>query len=212
MRKNGRGTFHGRETFHGRMLVTDAIIAAILLFLDQLTKYLAIVHLKGNPAIVLIDGVLELQYVENRGIAFSLFQNRKIFILAMGLCVIAVILYFLCKVPAEKKFRIVHIFMAVLIAGAVGNMIDRIRFDFVVDFISFVLINYPVFNVADCFIVVSAITLFCLFMFVYKDEELEFLSLKKMRPQHAEILKEGQKEDGMGTLDRDSKSGESGNG
>ena len=80
MRKNGRGTFHGRETFHGRMLVTDAIIAAILLFLDQLTKYLAIVHLKGNPAIVLIDGVLELQYVENRGIAFSLFQNRKIFI------------------------------------------------------------------------------------------------------------------------------------
>ena len=49
-------------------------------------------------------------------------------------------------------------------------------------------------------------------MFVYKDEELEFLSLKKMRPQHAEILKEGQKEDGMGTLDRDSKSGESGNG
>ena len=68
------------------------------------------------------------------------------------------------------------------------------------------------FNVAEFFILVYAITIIFIFMFVYKDEELEFLSLKKMRPQHAEILKEGQKEDGMGTLDRDSKSGESGNG
>lgn len=166
-----------------KLLVMDAVIAVILVLLDQITKYLAIVHLKGNPAIVLINGVLELQYVENRGIAFSLFQNRKVFILATGICVVAVILYFLFKVPEEKRFRIVHIFMSVLIAGAVGNIIDRIRFDFVVDFISFVLIDYPVFNVADCFIVVSAIILFLLFMFVYKDEELTFLVLKKTRQQ-----------------------------
>lgn len=182
---------HKRENKYS-VLVLDAVIAFVLVLLDQMTKYLAIVNLKGNPAVVLIEGVLELQYVENRGIAFSLFQDRKILILITGFCVLAVILYFLLKIPEEKKFRIVHILMAVLIAGAVGNIIDRIRFDFVVDFISFVLINYPVFNVADCFIVVSAIILFFLFMFVYKDEELTFLSLKKAQRQETPLNAEQQ--------------------
>ena len=71
------------------------------------------------------------------------------------------------------------ILLAVLIAGALGNIIDRVRFDYVVDFISFVLIHYPIFNVADCYVVVSAIVLFCLFLFVYKEEDLEFLSFKR---------------------------------
>lgn len=157
----------------------DLLIAAVLLFLDQFTKYLVTLHLKNHPALVLIDGVLELQYFENTGIAFSLFQNRKAFILITGFLVLAVVLFFLFRVPRQKKFLAVHILMSMLIAGALGNILDRIRFDYVVDFISFVLINYPIFNVADCCIVISAVLLFLLFMFVYKEEDLEFLSLKK---------------------------------
>lgn len=155
------------------------LIAAALLALDQFTKYLVTLHLKGQPALVLIDGVLELQYFENTGIAFSLFQNRKSFILITGFLVLAIILFFLFRVPGQKKYRSVHVLMSVLIAGALGNIVDRIRFDYVVDFISFVLIHYPIFNVADCYIVVSAILLFLLFMFFYKEEDLEFLSFKK---------------------------------
>ncbi|MCI8542528.1 signal peptidase II [Acetatifactor aquisgranensis] len=161
------------------LLLIDMLIAAALLALDQFTKYLVTLRLKGQPAFVLIDGVLELQYFENTGIAFSLFQNRKSFILITGFLVLAVILFFLFRIPRQKKFRIVHVLMSVLIAGALGNIVDRIRFDYVVDFISFVLIHYPIFNVADCYIVVSAIVLFLLFMFVYKEEDLEFLSFKK---------------------------------
>lgn len=161
------------------LLLIDMLIAAALLALDQFTKYLVTLHLKGQPALVLIDGVLELQYFENTGIAFSLFQNRKSFILITGFLVLAVILFFLFRIPRQKKFRIVHVLMSVLIAGALGNIVDRIRFDYVVDFISFVLIHYPIFNVADCYIVVSAIVLFLLFMFYYKEEDLEFLSFKK---------------------------------
>ena len=161
------------------LLLIDMLIAAALLALDQFTKYLVTLRLKGQPAFVLIDGVLELQYFENTGIAFSLFQNRKSFILNTGFLVLAVILFFLFRIPRQKKFRIVHVLMSVLIAGALGNIVDRIRFDYVVDFISFVLIHYPIFNVADCYIVVSAIVLFLLFMFVYKEEDLEFLSFKK---------------------------------
>lgn len=160
-------------------LLIDMLIAVAFLALDQFTKYLVTFHLKGRPALVLIDGVLELQYFENTGIAFSLFQNRKFLILFTGFLVLAIILFFLLRVPRQKKFRMIHILMSVLIAGALGNIIDRLRLDYVIDFISFVLIDYPIFNVADCYIVVSAIMLFLLFMFVYKEDELEFFSFKK---------------------------------
>lgn len=126
------------------MLIIDALIAAVLLALDQFTKYLAVVHLKNQPAYVIIDGVLELQYLENRGSAFGMLQNQKVFILFVGIVFLAVLLFFLLKLPEQKKFRIVHVLLAVIIAGGIGNMIDRFRLDYVVDFISFVLINYPI--------------------------------------------------------------------
>lgn len=163
----------------GTLLVVDAVVMLGLLFFDQFTKYLALTNLKDTSGIVLIKGVLELQYVENTGMAFSLFREQKFFILFLGGILLAAILFFLFKLPNEKKFWVVHILLAGVIAGALGNMIDRVRFDFVVDFIAFVLIRYPVFNVADCYIVVSAIMLFILFMFVYKDEDLGFLSRKR---------------------------------
>lgn len=164
-----------------RMLIVDSLIVLVLLALDQVTKYLAIEKLKEHAAIPLIDGVLELNYLENRGSAFGMLQNQKFFILFVGFVFMAVILFFLLKLPEDKKFRIVHILLSAVIAGGVGNMIDRFRFDYVVDFISFVLIHFPIFNVADCYIVVSVIGLFLLFVFVYKEKDLEFLSFKQKK-------------------------------
>lgn len=163
------------------ILLIDAVVMAALLAFDQYTKYLAALYLKNNPAIVLIDGVLELQYLENRGSAFGMLQNQKFFILFVGFVFLAVILFFMFKLPARKKYNIVHILLSVVIAGGIGNMIDRFRFDYVVDFISFILINYPVFNVADCYIVVAMIVLFILFVFVYKEKDLDFLNFKQNR-------------------------------
>lgn len=164
-----------------KMLLLDGVVMLILLGLDQLTKYLAIVKLKDKPAFVLLDGVLELNYLENRGSAFGMLQNQKFFILFVGIVFLFVILFLLFKLPEDKKFNIVHILLASIVAGGLGNMIDRMRFDFVVDFISFVLIHFPIFNVADCFIVIATITLFVLFLFVYKEKDLEFLSFKQNR-------------------------------
>lgn len=169
------------EFKQGKMLCLDALVAVLLLALDQFTKYLAIIHLKDQPAYVLIDGVLELQYLENRGSAFGMLQNQKYFILFVGVIFMAVLFFFLFKLPRQKKFRIVHILLAVVISGGIGNMIDRLRFDYVVDFISFVLINYPIFNVADICVVVATIGLFILFLFVYKEKDLEFLNFKQNR-------------------------------
>ena len=142
------------------MLLIDVLITAVLLVFDQFTKYLAVVHLKGQAPYVLIDGVLELQYLENRGSAFGMLQNQKVFILFVGIVFLAVLLFFLLKLPEQKKFRIVHVLLAVIIAGGIGNMIDRFRLDYVV---------------------VATIGLFILFLFVYKEKDLEFLNFKQNR-------------------------------
>lgn len=163
------------------MLVIDLILIIALIAFDQYTKYMAITYLKGQSAFVLIEDVLELQYLENRGSAFGMLQNMKFFILFVGFVFMAVLLFFLIKMPTTKKYRIAHIALSAVIAGGLGNMIDRFRFDYVVDFISFVLINFPIFNVADCYIVVSTIGLFLLFVFKYKETDLEFLNFKQNR-------------------------------
>lgn len=164
-----------------KIILLDLLLFILLIVADQVTKYLAIVHLKGQAAIALIDGVLELQYLENRGSAFGMLQNQKVFLLFVGVLFMAVLLFFVIKMPAEKKFIPANIVFTMVMAGGIGNMIDRIRFDFVVDFISFVLINFPIFNVADIFIVIGTFSLFVLFMFVYKEKDLEFLSFKQNR-------------------------------
>lgn len=158
-----------------RQLLPYLFIMFTLTALDQLTKHLAVVHLKNKPALVLIEGVLELQYLENRGVAFSMFQGQKSLILAIEFVVLAGILFFLLRIPEEKKYRVLRVVLAVLSAGALGNIIDRVRLDYVVDFISFVLISYPVFNVADCYVVVGTFILFLMMMFVYKESDLEYL-------------------------------------
>lgn len=169
------------EVKRSRMLIIDLLVAVALLAIDQYTKYLAIIKLKDNPAFVIFDGVLELQYLENRGSAFGMLQNQKFFILFVGFVFMAMILFFLFRLPQQKKFCAMHILLSFIIAGGIGNMVDRIRFDYVVDFISFVLIDYPIFNVADCYIVCATIVLFILFLFVYKEKDLEFLNFKQKR-------------------------------
>lgn len=178
LKNNGKNKMEVKRSV---MICIDLVVAILLLALDQFTKHLAIVNLKGQSAKVLIDGVLELQYLENRGSAFGMLQNQKFFILFVGIVFLAVILFFLFKLPQKKKFCSIHILLSIIIAGGVGNMVDRFRFDYVVDFISFVLIDYPIFNVADCYIVCATITLFILLMFVFKEKDLEFLNFKQNR-------------------------------
>lgn len=163
------------------MLLLDVIIITVLVFFDQFTKRLAVSHLKDKPSIKLIDGILELQYLENRGAAFGMLQNQKIFILFVGIVFLTVIVFFLLKMPQDKKYNIIHILISVIIAGGVGNMIDRFRLDYVIDFIYFVIIKFPIFNVADTYVVVATIGLFFMFLFVYKEKDLEFLNFKQNR-------------------------------
>ncbi len=160
-------------------IIIDLVIVFVLFALDQFTKQLAIEYLKDKPARVIIKNVFELNYLENHGSAFGMLQNQKFFLIFVGVLFMGIVLFFLLKLPENKKFYPVHVCLSAVIAGGIGNMIDRIRFDHVVDFFSFVLINFPIFNVADCYIVVAITILFILFIFVFKEEDLDFLSFKQ---------------------------------
>lgn len=161
------------------LLLTDAIVLILLVILDQFTKHLAVVHLKDKPAIPIIKDVFELNYLENRGAAFGVLQNQKIFFLIISVIILVAVVFVLFKVPDDKKYNLLHVLLVMVASGGIGNMIDRIRFEYVVDFFSFVLINFPIFNVADIYVTVSMFGLAILILFVYKDEDFSFLSLKR---------------------------------
>ena len=162
-------------------MLLDILGIIFLVSLDQFTKYLAVIHLKDKPAYIIINGILELNYLENRGAAFGMLQNQKVFFIFVAVVILGVIGYVLFKTPDAKKYRILHLLLSLIAAGAIGNMIDRVRFDYVVDFIYFVLINFPIFNVADIYVTISTIALVILLLFVYKENDLNFISFKQKR-------------------------------
>lgn len=164
-----------------KWLVFDLLFLIILVVLDQITKYIAVIKLKNQPAFNIIDGVLEFNYLENRGAAFGMLQNQKMFFVFVAVIFLGVITYVLVKVPVEKKYNRIHVLLVLIAAGAIGNMIDRLRLDYVVDFIYFVLINFPIFNVADIYVTVSTLILVIQVLFVYKDNDFDFLSFKQKK-------------------------------
>ena len=154
-------------------------LAVIMIALDQWTKILAVDHLKGQDPIVLIKNVLEIYYLENHGAAFGMLQNKQYFFWIITVVFLVIALCFFRKVPKTGRFMPLSLSVVMLVAGAIGNFIDRITLQYVRDFIYFKLINFPVFNVADIYVTVGVILLVVLLLFVYKEEELNIFSIRK---------------------------------
>jgi signal peptidase II len=151
------------------------VIAIILgVALDQYTKYLAVTKLQGNP-ITIIEGVFQLQYLENRGAAFGMLQNQQLFFIIATSLTIVIFAFLFVRLPKTKHFLPLHLCLGSMIIGAIGNMIDRIRLQYVIDFLYFELIDFPIFNVADIFASVAAFALIILFLFYYKDNDFDFI-------------------------------------
>lgn len=148
----------------------------LLVALDQWTKYLAVLYLKEKNPIIIIKGVFELSYLENRGAAFGLFQNHRYIFLCTTIIIMAGVLYVYWKIPKNKHFLPLQFIGIGVFSGAIGNMIDRLLHGYVVDFFYFSLIDFPVFNVADVYVTVSVAFLVVFLIFFYKEEEFSFLS------------------------------------
>lgn len=152
-----------------------------LLGLDQGTKLLADAYLKNQPDIWLIQDVFSLHYLENRGSAFGMLENQRIFFIIITVVVLIVIAALFVKLPEGSRYPPLRILLAFLTAGAIGNLIDRICYAYVIDFFNFCLINFPVFNVADIYITLGTIALLILLLFYYKEEDFAFLKKKQSR-------------------------------
>ena len=145
-----------------------AILFVILVAIDQVTKYIAIINLKGKNEVVIIDKWLHFTYVENSGAAFGIFQNATILFTILTIIIVFGIMWYMLK-ESNNIGNFLKFSLVMIIAGAIGNLIDRIRLGYVVDFIYSPLgglYNFPVFNFADIYVTCSAIFLIIYLLFI----------------------------------------------
>ena len=140
------------------MLIWLAVII-VTVFLDQLTKYLTVLHLKPIDTLPIIEDVLHLTYVENTGAAFGMMKDaRWVFMVTSTAAIIGILGYMIRRVyiKKEKMPWMEALSLSLIVGGGIGNMIDRTMLGYVVDMIDCRFINFAVFNVADSFVCIGA--------------------------------------------------------
>ena len=156
----------------GASIIRTALLGVLLcgglIVADLLTKLAA--SKLGSREVVLIPGVLSLSYIENHGAAFGIMQGRQWLLIVISAVIIAAAVVFCIRRIRDTRYRYLRVLTVFLVAGALGNMIDRIMLGYVRDFIYFKLIDFPVFNVADIYVTVSAV-LILIWIILHGDPE-----------------------------------------
>ena len=160
------------------MNILPIITVIVLILLDQGTKFWALASLKPIHNMTLVEGFMDLTFVENRGVAFGMFSGQRWFILLLTGVIAVGLIWFYMTMPKKKEYFPLRVSLVLVLSGAIGNIIDRLFRGYVVDFFEFTFFEWPVFNVADIYVVVGVILLALMVMFVVKDEDLE---LKKKK-------------------------------
>lgn len=159
------------------------LVISLIIFVavDQISKYIAVDRLMGKDSIVFIKGLLSFTYVENQGAAWGIMSGKVNVFVILTIIVIPLLIYFFIRTSIGKKytnkkkaFSFLQFIEILLIAGAIGNFIDRIVNGYVVDFFQFTFIDFPVFNVADCYITVGA-AMFIFFYFLLDDNDFDII-------------------------------------
>lgn len=149
-------------------MILSIIILIAAIFLDQITKWLAVLFLKEIDTLPLIKNVLHLTYLENTGAAFGILKNNRWIFLVVSAVAIVALLFYLAKFRPKNKWLLVG--LSFIVGGGIGNMIDRLLLGYVIDFIDFRLINFAVFNVADTFVCIGAV-LVIIYVFFFSEKE-----------------------------------------
>ena len=154
----------------------------VLVGIDQLTKWLAVVNFSESPDMVFIPGLVEFTYHENPGAAWGMLQNHRwVFMLTSTVAIIGILIYL------AKNRKNLHtmsvIAFTLIVAGGVGNMIDRVLIGYVVDFINFLFIDFPVFNFADMCVTVGAAVMIAWLLFVDLPSSVREEKAKKARTE-----------------------------
>ncbi len=142
-------------------------IIAFAVGIDQFTKYLAQTLLMPVKTLPLVPGIFHLTYARNTGAAFSILKDTQIILIPVTGFIIVGIICYMIKIR-NKKNVVLKLSLALISGGAFGNFIDRVRLGYVTDFFDFTLINYPIFNFADVFVVLGVI--FLAYIILFKGE------------------------------------------
>lgn len=162
-----------KQFFRKYFVIVSTVSFALLVLLDQWTKALAVTNLKGQNSFVIWKDVLEFHYFENTGAAWGMLKEKQIFFYILTAIFCALVLFEIFKLHKEARFAPFVYTLTLMLAGAVGNFIDRLVNKYVVDFIYFKLIDFPIFNLADCYITISVVFMLILMFFYYTDEEFD---------------------------------------
>lgn len=128
-----------------------ALVSLIVIIVDQLSKYLTVKYMTEGASIPIIPGVFHLTFIYNRGAAFGLLENQQWIFILVALALIAVVFYFRQDIKEADEYT--RFGTALLLGGAIGNLIDRIRINMVIDYFDFII--WPIFNIADVAICVG---------------------------------------------------------
>ncbi len=155
-----------------------------LIMLDQLSKAFASSNLKNSDSVTVIKGFFDLTYVENRGAAWGVLSGRISILVIITVILIPIFVFCMLRIYKNKELldssklkrvSLLHFDLILLLSGAVGNFIDRIIKGYVVDFFQFTFFDFPVFNVADCYITIGAVFFIVIYMFLLNDDDITIL-------------------------------------
>lgn len=180
---------------NSKNIISAGIFIVVLVLLDQITKLIAAAALKWKAPFVIIPGVFEFRYLENTSAAFgkdpvSILNNifhfsyftenpeallswKMGFFIVFTIVAVLVLAFIYLRIPVEKRFLWLDMILLLLVAGAIGNFIDRVFRRYVIDFCYFSLIDFPIFNVADIYVTVGVALLIILVLFYYKEDDFD---------------------------------------
>ncbi len=147
------------------------ILISLLFFVDQLSKFFTVNYLEKYESISVIPGLLDFTHVHNTGGPWSMFDSAPYIFIIMTVIILSAGIWYFKKNPPKHSLE--KLSVCLIAGGALGNFADRIIRGYVVDMIDVNLFDYPVFNVADCFIVIGAILLCVYILFLDKESEAE---------------------------------------
>ena len=149
------------------LFLSLSLFAAGIVAVDQLTKYLVVANIPLHGDVPFLPGILQLTYAQNTGGAWSMFEGKLWLFVGVFVVLTAMILFEYFKKPMGfSKFE--RWCIAAIYGGGLGNMVDRLRLGYVVDMLETEFIDFPIFNVADCFITCGCIALMVSLFFFNK--------------------------------------------
>lgn len=142
---------------HTKKHISCSIMIILIVAFDQITKYFASLKLADGSIAKFIPGVVQFKYAENTGMAFSMLSGARWVFIALTVVVCVGVFYYLFSNRCKSLW--LYWSLGVILSGGIGNLIDRIRFGYVVDFIEPTFVNFAIFNIADCAVTCGAVVL-----------------------------------------------------